>query len=147
MVYLYLFPCPLWYWMSPYSCNLFRALHNVREAVPTKRVICRSVAVISSANRRLTEAVPSGANCHRRFQQWVRSGVMRGLLEALALDLKIRGVLDIKEAFIDGSFAPAKKGAPRSGRQNVIREQKSWRLQTAMVSPLPYVSRALPLTK
>jgi len=32
---------------------------------------------------------------------------MRGILEALAGKLKIRGVID---AFIDGSFAPSKKG-------------------------------------
>jgi len=52
------------------------------------------------------ERYPSYQTCHRRFQQWVRSGVMRGVLEALALDLKIRGALDVEEAFIDGSFAP-----------------------------------------
>jgi len=57
------------------------------------------------------ERYPSYQTCHRRFQQWVRSGVMKGVLDALALDLKIRGTLDVKEAFIDGSFAPAKKGA------------------------------------
>jgi transposase len=34
---------------------------------------------------------PSYQTCHRRFQQWVRSGVMKGVLEALALDLKARG--------------------------------------------------------
>jgi len=60
---------------------------------------------------------PPYQTCHRRFQQWVRSGVMRGVLEALALDLKARGALDIREAFIDGSFAPAKKGAPKSENQ------------------------------
>jgi transposase len=53
---------------------------------------------------------PSYQTCHRRFQQWIRSGVMRGILEALAVDLKVRGLLDVEEAFIDGSFAPAKKG-------------------------------------
>ena len=68
---------------------------------------------------------PSYQTCHRRFQQWVRSGVMRGILEALALHLKVRGALDVEEAFIDGSFAPAKKGAPRSARQNVARDRKS----------------------
>src|SRR5438128_1433739 len=41
-------------------------------------------------------------------------------------DLKIRGVLDVEEAFIDGSFAPAKKGVLKSGKQNVAREPKSW---------------------
>jgi len=33
----------------------------------------------------LPEAYPSFQTCHRRFQQWVRSGVMKGILEALAL--------------------------------------------------------------
>ena len=64
----------------------------------------------------LPERYPSYQTCHRRFQQWVRSGIMRGVLEALAEDLQIRGWLDVREAFIDGSFAPAKKGS--EGRQN-----------------------------
>jgi transposase len=93
------------------------------------------------------ERYPSYQTCHRRFQQWVRSGVLRGVLEALAFDLKIRGALDVDEAFIDGSFAPAKKGAQRSARQNVAREPKSWRWQTATVSPLPCALKALRLTK
>jgi transposase len=90
---------------------------------------------------------PSYQTCHRRFQQWVRSGVMKGVLEALALELKVRGVLDVEEAFIDGSFAPAKKGAPKSGKLNAAREPKSWLSQTATVFPLRYASKALRLTK
>ena len=93
------------------------------------------------------ERYPSYQTCHRRFQQWVRSGVMKGILETLALDLKARGVLDVEEAFIDGSFAPAKKGALKSGRQNVVRERRSWPSQTAMVFQSPYLLKALPLTK
>ena len=69
---------------------------------------------------------PSYQTCHRRFQQWVRSGVMKGILEALALDLKARGALDVREAFIDGSFAPAKKGALRLEKQSVAKARKSW---------------------
>jgi len=82
------------------------------------------------------ECYPSYQTCHRRFQQWVRSGVMKGILEALASNLKLRGSLDVEEAFIDGSFAPAKKGDPKSAKQNGAREPRSWRLQTAMVYPL-----------
>jgi transposase len=93
------------------------------------------------------ERYPSYQTCHRRFQQWVRSGVMKGVLEALALDLKIRGNLDVKEAFIDGSFAPAKKAVSRSGKQNAVREPKSWQSQTVMVFPLRYALKALLLTK
>ena len=48
---------------------------------------------------------------------------LKGVLEALALNLKIRGALDVTEAFIDGSFAPAKKGDPKSARQSVARDR------------------------
>src|SRR5436309_13286373 len=50
---------------------------------------------------------------HRRFQNWVRSGVMERVLLAIAQDLKDRGGLDLRECFIDGTFVPAKKGALR----------------------------------
>ena len=63
----------------------------------------------------LPERYPPYQTCHRRFQQWVRSGVMRGVLESLAEDLRSRGGFDLDEAFIDGSFAPAKNEAPALG--------------------------------
>ena len=59
----------------------------------------------------LPEAYPSFQTCHRRFQQWVRSGVMKGILEVLASELKLRRAIDVQEAFIDATFAPAKRGA------------------------------------
>jgi transposase len=62
----------------------------------------------------LPERFPSYQTCHRRFQQWVRQGVLRSVLEALAEDLRARGELDLSECFIDGTFVVAKKGA-RSG--------------------------------
>jgi transposase len=34
----------------------------------------------------LPDRYASYQTCHRRFQQWVQSGVMRGILEALAVD-------------------------------------------------------------
>jgi transposase len=77
---------------------------------------------------------PSYQTCHRRFQQWVRSGVMKGVLEALALDLIARGALDVREALIDGSFAPAKKGAPKLEKQSAAKARKSWPLRTTTVS-------------
>jgi len=93
------------------------------------------------------ERYPSYQTCHRRFQQWVRSGIMRGILEALALELKVRGVLDVEEAFIDGSFAPAKKGDRRLGKRSAGKEPRSWQWQTATVFPSLYASKALRLTK
>jgi len=51
---------------------------------------------------------------------------MKGILEALTLDLKLRGAIDVREAFIDGSFAPAKKGDQKLERRSVAKEPRSW---------------------
>ena len=79
---------------------------------------------------------PPYQTCHRRFQQWVRSGILEGIFEALAADLRLRGLLDVEEAFIDGSFAPAKKGDRRSARLSVVKAPRSWLSQIVMVCRL-----------
>lgn len=87
----------------------------------------------------LPDRYPPYQTCHRRLQQWVRSGILKGVFEALAVDLKVRGLLNVREAFIDGSFASAKKGALKSGRPSVVKEPKSWPWRTAMVCLLAFV--------
>jgi len=57
----------------------------------------------------LPDRYPSFQTCHRRFQQWVRSGVMTRVMTAFANELAARGAIDVREAFINASFAPAKK--------------------------------------
>ncbi|HEV2403200.1 MAG TPA: IS5 family transposase [Candidatus Saccharimonadales bacterium] len=54
---------------------------------------------------------PPYQTCHRRFQEWVRSGVLAELLRVLAQDMEARGGISLEECFIDGTSAPAKKGA------------------------------------
>ena len=61
-----------------------------------------------------TDIYPPYQTCHhRRFQQWVRSGVFEKILHALAAadDLRERGGrIDLSECFIDGTtFIVAKK--------------------------------------
>jgi hypothetical protein len=80
---------------------------------------------------------------HRRFQNWVRSKVLEQVLLAVAQDLKDRGGVDLSETFIDGSFAPAKKGGSVWERLNAARAPRSWQLQTAMVFLSPYAQRVL----
>jgi len=51
------------------------------------------------------------------------------ILNVLAEDLYTRGQIDLAECFIDGTFVPAKKGAPPSAKQAWQREQdhgNSW---------------------
>jgi hypothetical protein len=56
-------------------------------------------------------AVP---DCHRRFQLWQRSGRLDRLLQRLAEDLRDRGKIELSGAFVDATFASAKKGALKS---------------------------------
>ena len=48
----------------------------------------------------LPDRYPSPATCHRRFQEWSRSGVFAKILHTLAVDLRDRGKLDLSECFI-----------------------------------------------
>ncbi len=64
----------------------------------------------------LPKRYPSYQTCHRRFQQWVRDGILKSVLEVLAEAPHDEGYLDLQEAFIDGSFAPAKHGGARVGK-------------------------------
>jgi transposase len=81
---------------------------------------------------------PPRSTCHRYFQQWNKSGVFARILTALARDLKKRGGIDLSEGFIDGSFAPAKKGAMVWARPKGVKEPRLWALRTLSVflSPL-----------
>jgi len=81
--------------------------------------------------------------CHRRFQQWQRSGVLAGILGALAEDLLARGQLGLEEAFIDASFMGAKKGAMALVERSSGKGASSWQSQTAMVLLSPWGLRAL----
>jgi transposase len=90
---------------------------------------------------------PPYTTCHRRFQQWQRSGLLTHLLQKLAEDLRDRGKLDLSESFIDASFSSAKKGALVSALQNAAKAAKSWPSQTAMVFLSPCTWPALRLMK
>ncbi len=91
----------------------------------------------------LPERFPPYQTCHRRFQNWVRSGVLSGVLEALADDLRQRGEIDLSECFIDGTFVVAKKGgvawAPLSG----AKARNSWLWQTLLVFLSPSTRQVL----
>lgn len=76
--------------------------------------------------------------CHRRFQQWVESGVFEQVIESLVQDLQERGKIDMSECFIDGSFSLAKKGACLWAKLNGAKAPRSW--QSRMLVVLFYLS-------
>jgi transposase len=86
---------------------------------------------------------PPYQTCHRRFQQWQRSGRLDRLLQCLAEDLRDRGKIDLSEAFVDATFASAKKGALRSVQRAAAKAPRSWRLSTVTVFLSPCTWPAL----
>lgn len=81
----------------------------------------------------LPNVFPSYSTCFRRFSRWVREGVMRQLLEALARDLEERGDINLAECFIDGTFVVAKKGGSKWERPSGAKARSSWSLRTLAV--------------
>lgn len=95
----------------------------------------------------LPERYPPYQTCHRRFQEWVRGGVLDSVLQALARDLEERGEIDLSECFIDGTFVVAKKGGLALERPSGAKVQRSWPLQTALLFHSPYTLKVLLLMK
>jgi transposase len=91
----------------------------------------------------LPSRFPPYQTCHRRFQQWVKDGTLKRVLETLAEDLRARGDLDLSECFIDGTFIVAKKGAAKSEKPSGARVRNSWQWQTALVFLSPFTRRML----
>ena len=88
---------------------------------------------------------PPYQTCHRRFQQWVREGRLVEVLGLLAKHLHKRGKLSLEEAFVDATFASAKKGALPSDRPGAARGRRSSLSPLVTVFLSPLLSQALPL--
>ena len=88
--------------------------------------------------RELPERYPPYQTCHRRFQQWIRSGMLEAALKLLARHLHERGRLNLDEAFVDATFASAKKGGSPLAPPAAARAPRSSLspLVTVYLSPL-----------
>jgi transposase len=75
----------------------------------------------------------SGSVCWKRLRLWDQQGVWLRIWRAFLSELDQRGRLDWQESFLDGSFAPAKKGAKGSAKPSVERAQSGWWWSTAKV--------------
>jgi hypothetical protein len=95
----------------------------------------------------MPERFPPYQTCHRRFQEWTRSGLIRRALECLARDLLERGGFDLTECYIDATFMIAKKGASGLEKLSGARVRSSWQWQTALVFLSPFTLRLLRRTK
>jgi transposase len=73
----------------------------------------------------LPERYPSPATCWRRHRDWTESGVWEQAWRRLLARLDDAGRVDRSEGMADGTFAPAKKGAPRSATPRRARGPRS----------------------
>lgn len=67
----------------------------------------------------------SPTTCWRRFQAWTAGGTWDGIWRRLLSQLDAHRKLEWGQAFLDGSFVPAKKGGPASGGRRWARARKS----------------------
>lgn len=66
------------------------------------------------------------STCWRRLKEWETTGVLLPLWRAFLAQLNDAQKIRWNECFLDGSFVPAKKGAPKSGRPSAARAQSGW---------------------
>jgi hypothetical protein len=93
----------------------------------------------------LPERYPPFQTCHRKFQQWVRSGKLGEALKLLARHLHERGKLNLDEAFADATFASAKKGASPPVPPAAARAPRSSLSPLVTVFLSPYLCKVLRL--
>ena len=74
---------------------------------------------------------PSASTCWRRLREWEERDIWLRAWRALVSELDRREQLDWSEAFVDGSFAPAKKGAAVSERPSGAKARSGWWWSTA----------------
>lgn len=91
----------------------------------------------------MPDRYPPYQTCHRRFQQWVRTGVFEQILQALATDLRERGGIDLSECYIDGTFIVAKKGGTRLERPSGAKVRSLWQYQIVLAFLSPYTLHLL----
>jgi hypothetical protein len=86
---------------------------------------------------------PPYQTCHRRFQQRVGEGKFVQALRLLVKHLHERGKLHLDEAFVDATFASAKKGALPSALASAAKVPRSSLSPLVTVFLSPYLSKAL----
>jgi transposase len=69
-------------------------------------------------------AYGSPATCWRRFRSCGADSTWQQLWRALLRQLNAQGQIEWAQAFLDGSFVPAKKGALASGKRRSARAVK-----------------------
>jgi transposase len=81
----------------------------------------------------LPEEFPHPSTCWRRLRDWEERGIWLSIWRAFLSELNQRQQLNWSESFLDGSFAPAKKGASEWAKPAGGKARSGWWWSTARV--------------
>ncbi len=99
-----------------------------RPWIDNRRVLEGILWILRSGARwqDLPEEYPHPSTCWRRLRDWEEQGVWMKVWRAFLSELNERQQLKWSESFLDGSFAPAKKGAAESEKPSGARGRSGW---------------------
>jgi transposase len=83
--------------------------------------------------RDLPKQYPSASTCWRRLREWEEQGLWLKIWRVFLAELDARKKLDWSQCFIDGSFAPAKKGGFAWATPAKAKARSGWWWSTARV--------------
>jgi transposase len=86
-----------------------------------------------AAWRFLPGEFPSPSTCRRRLKRWEEDGIWLNAWRIRLGALDAEGLLKWDQAFLDGSFAPARKGAMLSAKPSAVKTQSGWYWETVKV--------------
>jgi len=86
----------------------------------------------------------SKSTVHRRLCQWAEDGTLLNLWRWFLEQLSDYQKIQWNECFVDGTFAPAKKGGPPSEKPSAAREQSLWYWRMAVALRSEFTWRRLP---
>ena len=117
-----------------------------RPAYPRRQILDGILWVLMSGARwkDLPSEYPGYKTCHRLFQNWQSQGIFEEIFHILSSE---KSNEEVKIAYIDGTFVPAKKGGLRSGEVIKARAAQSWPSAMGLVGLLDSVSTAQINTK
>lgn len=117
-----------WAKIEPHLPRLPRSQRGGRPWVGHRAVIDGILWVLKTGARwrDLPNEYPSPATCWRRLKRLDEDGTWERIWRAFLAELDAQGRLQWETAFIDGTFAAAKKGAPTSGLPGAGKVQSAW---------------------
>lgn len=106
-----------------------------RPPVDNRQVLEGILWILRSGARwqDLPRRYPSPSTCWRRLRLWEEQGVWLDVWRKFLSILDEKGRINWQEAFIDGSFVSAKKGALASEKPKGAKAQSGWWWSTARV--------------